>query len=412
MNREPYLERRRRLMDTIAGGFIVVRGRGPEGFSPNLFYLTGLTEPAATLVLAPSGVRIGTGRKNPGPDYVRGRMVRQVLFLPPPDPLAARWGEDGAATLGAVDPQSLGLDAALPATELDEALTAWLASASTVHLVRGFPASLTAPADPDADFAARIRNRFLGMTVRDATAAVHELRRLKDAGEQQAIRRSIDVTREALEAAIRCMAHGRRECELEAEIARVYRAHGGTHAFEPIVGGGPNALKLHYTRNDGTLRDGELLLIDTGVALAGYRSDITRTLPVSGKFSARQREVYEVVLHAQQAAIAACRPGALLGDVHARAYEVIAAAGFGGQDFPHGIGHHLGLDTHDAGDPQRPLEAGCVVTIEPGLYLAEERIGVRIEDDVLITSDGGRILSEAIPRGADEVEGWVARTRG
>ena len=409
MNREPYLERRRRLMDTISEGWIVIRGRGPEGHNPNLFYFTGLSEPAAALVLAPSGVRIGTGRKNPGPDYVRGRMVRQVLFLPPADPLAARWGEDGAATLGAVDPQSLGLDVALPATELDEALTAWLGTASVVHLVRGFPASLAGPNDPDADFATRIRDRFLGVTVRDATPAVQQMRRVKDTAEQQAIRRSIDVTHQALEAAIRGMAPGRRECELEAEIARVYRAHGGTHAFEPIVGGGPNALKLHYTRNDGTLRDGELLLVDTGVALAGYRSDITRTLPVSGKFSARQREVYEVVLRAADAAIAACRPGALLGDVHARAYEVIAAAGFGGQDFPHGIGHHLGLDTHDVGDPQRPLEAGCVVTIEPGLYLAEESIGVRIEDDVLISGEGARILSESIPRGAGEVEAWIAR---
>ena len=412
MNCKPYLERRRRLMASITDGWIVIRGRGPEGLNANLFYLTGLTEPAATLVLAPSGVRIGTGRKHPGPDYVRGRMVQQVLFLPPPDPLAARWGEDGPAILGAVDPRDLGIDAALPATDLDEALTAWLGSASTVHLVRGFPASLAAPADPDADFAARIRSRFLGVTVRDATPAVHEMRRVKDPGEQEAMRRSIDVTSQALEAVVRRMAPGQRECELEAEIARVYRANGGTHAFEPIVGCGPNALKLHYTRNDGTLRAGELLLIDTGVTVAGYRSDITRTLPVSGRFSARQREVYDTVLRAQEAAIAACRPGALIGEVHARAFEVIAEAGFGGQDFPHGIGHHLGLDTHDVGDPQRPLEAGCVLTIEPGLYLGNEDIGVRIEDDVLITREGPRVLSEAIPRGAAQIEAWIAGAGG
>ena len=406
-----YQQRRHRLMSTVGEGLVVVRGRGPEGASPNLIYLTGVAEPAATLVLAPAGVRIGTGRKHPGPDYVRGRVVRQVLFLPAQDPLAARWGEDSAASLGSVEAHELGLDAVLPTGELMDLLSAWLASTSAVHLVRGFPASLSAPSDPDAELAERIRSRFLGVTVHDATPAIQEMRRVKDPAEQQAVLRAIDVTRRALDAVVGRMAQVELECELEAEISRVYRARGARHAFEPIVGCGPNALKLHYTRNDGAVRSGELLLVDTGAVLQGYRSDITRTFPVGGSFSPRQRQVYEAVLRAQTAAIEECRPGARLGDVHARAFEVVARAGFGGAEFPHGIGHHLGLDTHDVGDAQRPLEPGCVVTIEPGLYLADEGIGVRIEDDVLVTASGPRILSEAIPRGADEIEAWIARGR-
>jgi len=406
-----YQERRRRLMSTVGEGWIVVRGRGPEGANPNLVYLTGVGEPGATLVLAPSGVRIGTGRKHPGPDYVRGRMARQVLFLPATDPLAARWGEDSAAPLGSLEAHDLGLDAVLPAGDLTDLLSAWLASTTTLHVVRAFPASLAAASDPDAEFAERIRTRFLGVTVRDATPAVHEMRRVKDPAEQQAMLRAIDVTRQALDALVRRMAHAEREHELEAEIARVYRSHGASHAFEPIVGCGPNAMKLHYTRNDGAVRRGELLLVDTGAMLAGYRSDITRTLPVGGKFSARQREVYEAVLRAETAAIGLCRPGGRIGDIHARAFEVLAEAGFGGAEFPHGIGHHLGLDTHDVGDAQRPLEPGCVVTIEPGLYLEDEGLGVRIEDDVLVTESGPRVLSQDIPRGADDIEAWIAKAR-
>jgi len=412
MNPETFLARRRRLMDEIREGCIVVRGRGPEGTNPNLFYLTGLDEPAATLVLAPAGVRVGTGRKHPGPDYVRGRIARQVLFLPPADPLAVRWGESGSTVLGSIEAADLGVDELLPAPELHEVLGAWLASASKVHLVRGFPASLGGPDDPDSELAMRIRGRFIGVTLRDATPVVHEMRRVKEAAEQDAIRRAIDVTRRALEALLGRMAHARNECELEAEITRVYRSHGGTHAFDPIVGCGRHALELHYTRNAGALDPGELLLVDTGARIAGYRSDITRTFPVSGKFSPRQREVYDAVLRAQAEAIAACRPGALVGDIHARAFEVIARAGFAADDFPHGIGHHLGIDTHDAGDYQRPLEAGCVLTIEPGLYLVSEGIGVRIEDDVLVTADGPRVLSEAIPREAEEIEAWIAGIAG
>jgi len=193
------------------------------------------------------------------------------------------------------------------------------------------------------------------------------------------------------------------EHELEAEIVRVYRKHGGTHAFDPIIGCGPNALQLHYTANSGPIEAGRLTLIDTGASIDGYQADITRTIPVDGRFTERQREIYETVLAAQQAVIDRCKPGALVGELHAEAFEKIADAGYG-QYFVHGTSHHLGLETHDVGDPERPLASGAVITVEPGIYIPEEEIGIRIEDDVLITADGHRVLSEAIPKSITAIE--------
>jgi Xaa-Pro aminopeptidase len=399
-------------MESVEDGLVLVRGGGPEGVNPNFFYLTGIGEPTAALLLAPGGVRVGTGRRNPGPGYVHGRMARQILFLPSSNPLAARWGEDCSATVDNADARQLGVDALVGTSEMDEVMTAWLGTAQTLRLVRGYPPSLAGPADHDTVFAERARGRFLGLSVLDATPVVHEMRRLKDHGEHEAIKHSIDVTREALDAVVGRLGNGLHEYELEAEIARVYRAHDGTHAFEPIVGCGANALKLHYTSNTGVVNRGELLLIDTGVSINGYKSDITRTFPVDGKFTPRQREIYRVVLRAQEEAIAMCRPGVLIGDIHARSFEVIAEAGFGGDDYPHGIGHHLGLETHDVGDVHLPLQAGAVMTIEPGLYVAEDNIGVRIEDDVLVTEDGPSVLSAAIPKTVEAVESWVSQAGG
>ena len=411
MNRTTYLARRRTLLGRLGAGLILVRGQGPGGaVNPSFLYLTGLAEPAGVLALARDGIRVGTGRQYPGPDYVRGRMVEQVLFLPAGSPLLSRWGEDSEVTLESVRAEDLGVDAVYATAELSAILTAWLGAVRTVHYVRGAPASLAGEADPDAAFVERIRQRFLGVELLDGTPVAHEMRRLKDAGEIEAIRRAVDVTAEALTALAGKLRKGAREHELEAEIARVYRAHGATHAFAPIVGTGPNALKLHHEKNTGTLEPGQLVLVDTGAALDGYRSDITRTLPVGGTFSPRQREVYDAVLRAADAAIALCRPGTTIGEVHARAFEVIAQAGFG-EHFVHGIGHYLGLETHDAGDVHRALAAGAVVTIEPGIYLPDDAIGVRIEDDVLVSGDGPVVLSAAIPRDAAAVEGWIAEAR-
>jgi Xaa-Pro aminopeptidase len=233
------------------------------------------------------------------------------------------------------------------------------------------------------------------------------MRRLKDDDEIGAMQRAANVTAEALDLVLGLVRPGLHEYEIEAEITRVYRGRGAAHAFEPIVGAGPNALSLHYRQNAGPIGEGQLLLVDTGAKVDGYCSDVTRTYPAGGRYLHRQREVYEVVLRAQEAAIAAARPGALMGDLHATAYEVIDAAGLG-EHFVHGLGHFLGLEGHDVGDLNRPLRPGAVITVEPGVYIPDEVIGVRIEDDVLITEDGCRVLTGAIPKGAEEIERRMA----
>jgi Xaa-Pro aminopeptidase len=397
-----YGSRREALMKRHAEGLILVRGAAPGGVNPNFLYLTGLPEPRGALLLAPEGVRIEVGPAHPGRDYVRGRIVRQLLFLPVPSPLAARWGEDSRATADRVSAADAGVDAVLGLDEVNTVLDRALLDAAAFHYVRSVAPSLGGGDDDDTRFVARIRDRFFGTAVRDATPTVHEMRRSKDAQEIRAIERAIDATREALDRVRDVLRAGMHEYEVEGEITRVYRSHGAAHAFEPIVACGLNAVYPHYQANSARIEAGQLLLIDTGCVIDGYRSDVTRTFPVDGRFSARQREVYGVVLEACRAAIADCRPGALLADLHTKAFEVVDAAGLG-EFFIHGTSHHLGLETHDAGDIHRPLAEGSVITVEPGIYLADEKIGIRIEEDVLITRDGPRILTEGIPSAADDV---------
>ncbi len=402
---EPYLARRKALMEQAGDGVILVRGDAGSDVNPNFLYLTGIAEPRAVLLLAPAGTRVHTGARFPGPNYVRGEMVRQILFLPAPDPFAARWGESGPVDAG-VAPDVAGVDAVFDTGMQHAVLDVALASTGRLHYVRGQRPSLAGDDDVDARFVERIRRRFFHLELADATSFLHEARRLKDEGEIARIERSVNVVAEALDRALGTVRAGARESAIEAEIAAVYRRHGGTHAFDPIVAGGDRALILHYTRNDSPVEAGQLLLIDTGVSIDGYKADITRTVPVDGRFTDRQREVYEAVLAALEASIEFCRPGALIADIHQRAHESLDAAGFA-SSFVHGIGHHLGLETHDVGDTHTELAPGAVITIEPGVYLADEGIGVRIEDDVLITESGCRVLSEGIPRSVAAVEQWM-----
>jgi Xaa-Pro aminopeptidase len=399
------------LMEQHPSGLLLVRGKGAgdDGVNPNFFYLTGIEEPDAALLLAPNGTRIGLGRENPGPDYQRGRMVREILFLPAPDALAAQWGEAGPATAYRVSPERVGVDAVFPTPLLSGVLGRALQPAAKLGYVRGYPAQLERGEDADAAFVARIRRTFFDLDISDATSTVHEMRRIKSSEEVQAIERSIAVVGEALEQVLREVRAGKHEYEIEAKITAIYRAHGGRHAFDPIVGSGANALKLHYTENRGTLGAGELLLVDTGVSIDGYKADITRTIPVNGRFTDEQRAIYETVLAAQQATLQACEPGAMLADLHVTAFEAIDRAGYAAH-FPHGTSHHLGLETHDVGDVHRPLAPGAVITVEPGIYIGKSALGVRIEDDVLITDSAHRVLSRAIPKSIEEIEQRMTRT--
>jgi Xaa-Pro aminopeptidase len=216
--------------------------------------------------------------------------------------------------------------------------------------------------------------------------------------------RAIDITCSALLEAMASIGPGQFEYEIQATIDYVFMRYGAQRpGFSSIVGSGPNSCVLHHSANRRRAVKGDLVVLDVGAELFGYTADVTRTVPVSGRFSPRQREIYEIVLAAQKAGIAAVRPGVKLRDVHAAARKVIRDAGYA-RYFLHSTSHWLGLDVHDVGATSRTLEEGMVLTVEPGIYLSEEELGIRIEDDVLVTRNGRQVLSDGVPRSVKEIE--------
>ena len=222
------------------------------------------------------------------------------------------------------------------------------------------------------------------------------------------MQRAVRVSESGFRAAVDAIRPGASEGSVEAEAERVFKTSGARRpAYASIVGSGPNSTLLHYPRSERVMKADDLILLDMAAEYAHYAADITRTFPVSGKFTAEQRKVYDVVLKAQKVALALVRPGAYFEDIDRAARKVIDDAGYGDY-FIHGLGHFVGLDVHDAGAIHEPLQAGMVITLEPGIYIPERELGVRIEDDVLVTPTGARFLSDGLPREPDEIERWMA----
>lgn len=387
----------------------------------DFFYLTGFDEPEAWLVLD-----------------ARGDAPRSILFLRPKDETREIW--DGKRLGVEAAPAALGVDEARPVESFEEALPDFLEDAKALYFGFGKHRAYDALV-LDAIEAVRGRARKKvepPRAVVDTDAILHEHRLRKSEEELEIMRRAGRITGEAHLAAMRAAEPGRFEYELEAEINRIFRMRGAERpAYETIVGSGPNATILHHRRNDRRMEDGDLVLIDAGCELEYFASDVTRTFPVNGKFSPAQRAVYETVLRAQEAAIAATRPGVTLDDVHRAAVEVlvdgllemgllegeraeILEKGAYSKFYMHRTSHFLGMDVHDVGayhveKKPRPLEPGMVITIEPGLYVGENAdvdpafrgIGVRIEDDVVVTPDGCENLTAHIPKSVSEIEAAV-----
>jgi Xaa-Pro aminopeptidase len=385
-------------------------------------YLTGFDHPNAALVL----------RRDGGPPF--------TLFVEPRDPEAETWtgyrpGVEGARA-------DYGADEAYPQGDLLAKLPGLLEKARRVYHVLGRDARVDQKIVETVE-AARIRSRAHAPppdAIVDPRAILHEMRLFKEPAELELMRRAAEISREAHAAAAALAHEGAGEHELEALIDYTFRRRGGWGpAYESIVGGGANATILHYVANDQPLRDGTLVLIDAGCEYAGYAADVTRTYPVGGRFAPAARDVYDVVLAAQDAALEVSRPGATLEDVHdaalrrlvegmmalgllppASVEEAIRAGDFR-RYYMHRTSHWLGLDVHDAGSysadgKPRRLEPGMVFTVEPGLYVpaGDERapaalrgIGVRIEDDVVVTEGGHENLCAAIPKRPDDVEALV-----
>jgi Xaa-Pro aminopeptidase len=381
-------------------------------------YVTGLPEPDSVAVLAP-------GAEKPF-----------ALFVRPHDPEQAIWVGPRAGVEGALE--RYGADAAHPIDELEKHLPAWLAKATQVFLPLGRDDAMTQRLWRLVRHAHALRPRTGSgpSLIRDAGDVLHELRLRKEPAEIVRLRETIAIAAEAHQTAMRTVRPGMHEYEVESLIDGIFRRRGASApAYPSIVASGANATILHYTANDRPIGADELLLIDAGSERAGYCADITRTFPTGRRFSPPQRDLYDAVLAAQLAAIAGARPGATLDALHTTAVRVLTEALIGlgllagsvdelvkeekhKRFYMHRTSHWLGRDVHDVGlykvgDTPRALEPGMVFTVEPGLYIPPDAegvpaafrgIGIRIEDDVLVTAGGIEVLSAAVPKQAAEIE--------
>lgn len=392
---------------------------------PDLHYLTGFPEPEAALLL-------DADRK------------RTTLFVRPRDRARETWEGLRAGPEGAV--RDFGVDEAFPAVEMEKVLAERLRGTDVLWLALGESAGADALATRLlARFRREARHPQRGPRfVKDPTDLLHEMRLVKTAEEIALLERAAEIAVRAHRDAMAAARPGRFEYQVEAAIERRFKAEGASGpAYATIVASGENATILHYVENRRRIGERDLVLVDAGCEYEGYASDVTRTFPASGRFTPAQRTVYDAVLAAQKAAIAAVRPGALFDDAHAAAREVLveALAGVGllrgrprallkrnadARFVLHRTSHWLGRDVHDRGrytdakGRSRKLEPGMVLTVEPGLYIRTDEkgvsdrwrgIGVRIEDDVLVTEEGARVLTSAAPREREEVENAVAGGR-
>lgn len=392
--------RRQALMESLDGRVAVLYGAESNGGGvveelfiqeSNFYYLTGVSEPGAALILAPDE-----------------KQYKEILYLQPRDPDVENW--DGRrAPLGDALEKATGFPEVRRIGRLGSDLTAMLQRSRKAAFL-GPIVSATAPVPPALDVLQKAQSRVPGTSLENMADLVPEMRRVKTDYEIERIQKAVDITGKGLVAAMQAVQPGMQEFQLQSLVDHTYEMEGAQfRGFSTILAWGPNATVLHYTKNDQAIQDSGLVLIDTGAAWEHYSADVTRTFPVSGKFSDRERELYELVLKASDAAIKKVQVGAYnYEDVHLTAKAILDEAGYG-EYFIHGTGHFVGLDVHDAGNYDLPYKPGVVVTVEPGIYIPEEGIGIRIEDVVLVTKNGPVVLSRNIPRTVAEIEATMSR---
>ena len=427
---QPFITRRQLLAAKMQSGIAIIptaperlRNRDahyPYRFDSYFYYLSGFREPEAVLVI------IAETDTTP---------VKHILFSREKNQEREIW--DGYRYGPEAAKEAFGFDAAYPITQLDELLPQLMADQPAVHVALGL--------DPAWDqriigWLNRVREQVrTGVTapgkIHDCRVLLDEMRLIKSTDELQIMQRAADISAQAHQRAMQTTRPGMQEYEVEAELLYTFYRHGSqAPAYTSIVAGGANACVLHYVENNAELKAGDLLLIDAGCELDGYASDITRTFPVNGKFTAVQRDVYQLVLAAQAAAISQVKPENNWNDPHQAALRVLAQ-GFidlglcqGSVDavlesedykrfYMHRTGHWLGMDVHDVGEYKqkgdwRLLQPGMVLTVEPGCYIRPAdkvpdylwNIGIRIEDDVIVTQTGHELLTAAAPKGVAEIE--------
>lgn len=432
-----FARRRKQFMEKMPPRSIAILSAAPERYrnadtdylyrqDSDFYYLTGFKEPEAIAVFIP------------------GRSQGQyILFNRVRDPLLETWNGRRAGQEGAV--KQYGADEAFPISDFVKKLPELLAGCEKVAYCIG--------RDPEFDRQLLNMINTLHSKVRMGVVVprefinveewIHEMRLMKSSAESEMMRKAAQITAKAHKRAMQVCRPGMYEYQLQAEFLHEYFYNGSlSPAYNPIIGGGENGCILHYVENDAVLKDGDLVLIDAGCEYEYYSSDVTRTFPVNGRFTPEQKAIYDVVLEAQLACIAKAKPGNTLDEIHNTSLNIIveglvklgilqgkvsdlieqkAYMPF----FMHRTGHWLGLDTHDAGlykkdGKWRKLEAGMAHTIEPGIYIAANtpgvdkkwwNIGVRIEDDILITSSGCEVLSADAPKTIAEIEALMASAR-
>jgi Xaa-Pro aminopeptidase len=436
ITRAEFARRRRQLMRMIGRDAIAIIAAAPERIRNNdahypyrqdsdFHYLSGFAEPDAVLALIP-------GRTH----------GEAIMFCRERDAERERWDGPRLGTEGAV--ARLGADDAFPIEDIDDILPGMIEGRTRVYYHFG----------RDTEFDLKLIGWVNRVRAQVRTGArpphefvalghpLHDLRLYKSRAELRTMRKSAAIAARAHLQVMRSVRPGMNEAQVEAELQHVFRSHQAVPSYEPIVGGGANACVLHYRANNAPLVDGDLLLVDAGAEFQCYASDITRTIPVNGRYSPAQRAIYEIVLEAQAAAIAQVLPGNSWIAPHEAAVRVITRGLLrlgilkGGLEanlkaesykrfYMHKTGHWLGLDVHDVGDYRvdgvfRELEPGMVLTVEPGLYITPDAkgvdrrwrgIGVRIEDDVVVTRGVPEVLSDDVPKQADEIEAVMARGR-
>lgn len=436
MNQHEFLRRRQALLAKMAPASAALIFAAPEATrsadseypyrqSSDFWYFTGFNEPEAVLVLIKS-------------DETHNHSV---LFNRLRDKTAEIWfgrrlGQEAA-------PEKLGVDRALAFSEIDEQLHQLLNGLDVVYHAQGEYAHADTIVFAALDKLRRgsRQNLTAPATLTDWRPWVHEQRLFKSEEEIVALRRAGEITALGHTRAMEKCRPGMFEYQLEGEILHEFNRHGARFpSYNTIVGSGENACILHYTENESQMRDGDLVLIDAGCEYKGYAGDITRTFPVNGKFSAPQRAIYDIVLESLETALQLYRPGTSMQEVTTQVVRImiiglvklgilkgevdqLIADNAHRPFFMHGLSHWLGLDVHDVGaygqDRSRVLEPGMVITVEPGLYIAPDAdvpaeyrgIGIRIEDDILITVDGNENLTASVVKSADDIEALMAAAR-
>ena len=420
--REPnsvYHERRAHLVSETGDGVIVLFGYNEDDVAASVtqfrqneafYYLTGWNEPAAMMLLVPKPSKAG-----PTPE-----IDKEILFIPAHDYRQEKWTGPKLGPGDADASERTDFPLVEPVSRFHSEL---------LEALKTFPKIYTeATPQPESgedcfqkDMVRKLKSLAPLAPIADLRPMLTRMRAVKSPTEIALIRKAVEASVDAHLAAMKAVHPGVWEYQIAALMQYEYERRGSEWpSYPPIVGSGFFSTVLHYDQDSAQMKDGDVVLMDVAGSYSGYCSDITRTIPVNGHFTPRQREIYEIVLGAQNAALAAMKPGMMMNGrgktpgLQQIAYDYINTHGKDlhgkplGPYFIHGLGHSVGLNVHDPAEYGQPLQAGMVITDEPGIYIPEEKIGVRIEDDVLVTADGAELLSRRLPRTVEEIEKIMA----